>query len=113
MKNPFAVEVRSLRALAIIALCAFIEQSPAPAATNFIYDGVILDNANSWDGYPVHLLVDGVHHMWWCSQIAQGVLVDSIWHSQKSSPLSTLSGWSAPQKVLDHTGAPPRILSQS
>ena len=90
-------------ALSITLVFLLRTSFPVFASAPIVYDGPILDNPGDWDGYAVHLVVDGVHHMWWCSQIQHGTYLDSIWHSQKTTALSLTSGWSTPTKVLDHT----------
>lgn len=87
----------SIRLLvALIMLAAF----SGAASAQVVYDGVILDRSTKWDGYPAHLFVNGMHHIWWCSQGPGSK--DVIYHSKKSSSLGP-GGWSTPQQVLDHT----------
>ena len=76
---------------------------PRPAIAQIAYDGIILDRANRWDGYPAHLFDGGKHRIWWCSQGAG--YVDVIYYSTKTGALGP-GGWSAPTQVLAHSQVP-------
>jgi hypothetical protein len=71
----------------------------ASAFGQILYDGIILDRPNKWDGYPAHLFVNGIHNMWWCSQ--GGGNEDTIWYASKAGSLGP-GGWSTPQQVFSY-----------
>lgn len=69
------------------------------------YDGVILGSSGTWDAYPSHLYVNGIHNIWWCGTSSIGgslsTHVDAVFHSQKPSSLGP-GGWSARSEVFNH-----------
>lgn len=75
-------------------------------AFEVVFDGVLVDRANKWDSYPVHLFVDGTHRLWWCSTSSVSGSVDSltdgIYFSERSGELAPGS-WRAPLEVLNST----------
>jgi hypothetical protein len=95
----------SLRLLVVLSL--LFAATPAVLYAQLVYDGIILGRYNKYDGYPTHLLVNGTHHIWWCSQGTY----DEIWHSTKVGSLGS-GGWSMPTKVFG-TGQSPWSLKHT
>jgi len=81
--------------MAILAAALFAGSVPAQV----VYDGIILDRPNKWDGYPAHLFINGTHYIWWCSQ--GGGNEDTIWFSSKAGSLGP-GGWATPQQVFSY-----------
>ena len=89
--------------LALCLPCLLLNSSSLAAQVTV--DGVILDRANAYDGYPVHLLIDGVHKIWFCSQSPE-TDHDGIYYSEKTGDLSTTTGWSTPIELFNITDIP-------
>lgn len=84
----------------IFLLLLSLFSTTLPASAEIIHDGTILDRVNRYDGYPVHLLIDGVHHIWFCGQSPE-TGKDGIYHSQNSGSLRDTSGWSTPVEAFN------------
>lgn len=87
------------------ALALVLVTAPAEVAAELVLDGMILDRPNRYDGYPTHLFIDGVHHIWFCGQ-SSITGADAVFHSANSSGLDDSTGWSSPSEVLNHLGVP-------
>lgn len=88
--------------LVIASICIMTTSS---WAGELVLDGVILDRSNRYDGYPVHLLVDGIHHMWFCGQ-SPVTNADAIYHATHSGSLRNTSGWSEPEELFNIQDVP-------
>lgn len=86
--------------LCVVLLTLSLFVLAVPATGQIAYDGVILDRASRWDGYPAHLYDGGKHKIWWCSQTNN--YKDAIFYSEKSASLGP-GGWSSPLRVLHHS----------
>lgn len=68
---------------------------------SMVFDGVVIDRPGKYDGMPAHLLVDGTHRMWWCSQGN----AEEVWYATKNGSIG-IGGWSAPIKVFGEQESP-------
>jgi hypothetical protein len=93
----------------LIALALVLFATISYADSELIYDGLIIDRVDRWDTYPTHLYIDGVHHIWFCSNPSDpntggNGTNDAIFHS--TSTQLDPGGWSTPVEVLDKAGVP-------
>lgn len=92
------------RTSSALVLLLFLCLAAAPADAAVYYDGVIIDRPNKYDAYPTHLFIDGVHHVWWCSN-SNETADDGIFLATKASSLGP-NGWSTPEELFNHTDSP-------
>lgn len=95
------VRLRNKRFIGLLLGMALVVS--VPASGQIVYDGIILDRANRWDGYPTHVFNGGKHRIWWCSQGANAR--DVIYYAEKNTSLGS-GGWTAPVQVLEKAQVP-------
>jgi hypothetical protein len=76
------------------------------------YRGIVTSGPYEHSYAPAHLYKDGKHRLWFQDLIAEGIIEDVIYYTEKTTSLESLGAWNTPFKCFEPAMIPFQYLGE-